>query len=59
MYPEKKYVDGLTFIVLPTAIGEGNFAPTDSSDYDSITNIIKNKKGFEEKPKTNYVSYIE
>ena len=40
---EKKDVDGLTFFVLPTSIGVGNFDPTDSSDYDSITNIIKNK----------------
>lgn len=40
---EKKDVDGVTFIVLPTSIGEGNFDPTDSSDYDSITNIISEK----------------
>lgn len=40
---EKKDVDGLTFFVLPTSIGVGNFDPTDSSDYDSITNIISEK----------------
>jgi len=40
---EKEDVDGLTMIVLPSSLGEVAYDPTNSRDYDTITEIISEK----------------